>query len=140
MGGSQGGALTFAAGALDKRVKACAPTVPFLSDYKNYFRIVPWPRSSFENYRKEHPEVSWEHIYTVLSYFDIKNLAQRITAPLLMGIGVQDEVCPPHINFAAFNNVKGAKKWIAYADMGHGTGPGFDQLRLQFFKQQLGIP
>jgi cephalosporin-C deacetylase-like acetyl esterase len=139
MGGSQGGALTFAAAALDKRVKACAPTIPFLSDYRKYFRIVPWPRSSFESYRKEHPDVSWEHIYNVLSYFDIKNLAPRITAPLFMGIGVQDEVCPPHINFAAFNNVKAPKRWIAYADMGHGTGPDFEQKRLQFFKEQLGI-
>jgi cephalosporin-C deacetylase-like acetyl esterase len=113
-GGSQGGALTFAAAALDGRIKACAPGIPFLSDYRNYFKIVPWPRSSFETYRKEHPDVSWDHIYKVLAYFDIKNLASRITCPLFMGIGVQDNVCPPHINFAAYNEVKGPKKWIAY--------------------------
>jgi cephalosporin-C deacetylase-like acetyl esterase len=138
-GGSQGGALTFAAAALDRRIKACAPGIPFLSDYRNYFKIVPWPRSSFETYRKEHPEVSWEHIYKVLAYFDIKNLASRITCPLFMGIGVQDNVCPPHINFAAYNEVKGPKKWIAYPLEGHSTGPDFPERRLAFFKEKLGI-
>ena len=56
-----------------------------------------------------------------------------------MGIGVQDEVCPPHINFAAFNNVKGAKRWIAYADIGHGTGPDFEEKKRAFFKEVWGI-
>ena len=138
-GGSQGGAFTFAAAALDKRVKAAAPAVPFLSDYKDYFQIVPWPRSAFEKYRADHPDASWEHIYELLTYFDIKNLAPRIQCPLYMGIGVQDEVCPPHINFAAFNNASGPKKWIAYADMGHGTGPDFGDRRLAFFKEVLGV-
>ena len=139
MGGSQGGAFAFVSAALDKRVSACAPTIPFLSDYKNYFRIVNWPRSSFETYRIDHPEVSWDHIYNLLSYFDIKNLAQWIKAPLFMGIGVQDEVCPPHINFAAFNNVKAPKKWIAYGDMGHSTGPDFEDKKQAFFNKVLGI-
>jgi cephalosporin-C deacetylase-like acetyl esterase len=139
MGGSQGGALTFAAAALDHRIKATAPTVPFLSDYKNYFKIVSWPRSSFENYRKKHPDVSWDHIYDVISYFDIKNLAPWIKSPMLMGIGMQDEVCPPHINFAAYNNVPAPKQWIAYADEGHNVGSDFYEKRLAFFKKQLGI-
>jgi cephalosporin-C deacetylase len=139
MGGSQGGALTFAASALDHRIKACAPSIPFLSDYRNYFKIVPWPRSSFENYRKEHPDVSWEHIYDVISYFDIKNLAPWITCPVFMGIGVQDETCPPHTNFAAYNKVTSPKRWIAYPDMGHDVGPDFHPKRLAFFKEQLGL-
>ena len=94
---------------------------------------------SFENYRKEHPDVSWEHIYDVISYFDIKNLAPWITCPLFMGIGVQDETCPPHINFAAYNKVKAPKRWIAYPDMGHDVGPDFHPKRLAFFKEQLGL-
>jgi cephalosporin-C deacetylase-like acetyl esterase len=139
LGGSQGGALTFAASSLDKRIKACAPTIPFLSDFRNYFKIVPWPRSSFENYKREHPDVSWEHIYDVISYFDIKNLASWITCPLFMAIGVQDETCPPHTNFAAYNNVKSAKKWLAYPDIGHDVGPDFSSKRLAFFKERLGL-
>jgi cephalosporin-C deacetylase-like acetyl esterase len=121
-GGSQGGALTFAAAALDGRIKACAPGIPFLSDYRNYFKIVPWPRSSFETYRKNHPDVSWEHIYKVLAYFDIKNLAPLISCPLLMGIGVQDNVCPPHINLRLIMKLKGLK--TGSPTPWKGTAPG----------------
>ncbi|HEX8546994.1 MAG TPA: acetylxylan esterase [Cytophagaceae bacterium] len=137
MGGSQGGALTFVSAALDKRVKACAPTIPFLSDYRNYFKIAPWPASSFESYLKQHPERTWDQAYEVLTYFDIKNFAPWIKCPLFMGIGVQDEVCPPHINFAAYNNVKGKKRWIAYGDQQHSVGQDYYKQRQQFFKSIL---
>jgi cephalosporin-C deacetylase-like acetyl esterase len=74
-----------------------------------------------------------------MAYFDIKNLASSIHCPLLMGIGVQDPVCPPHINFAAYNEAKGPKQWIAYPLEGHSTGADFPARRLEFFKQTLGI-
>jgi len=137
-GGSQGGAFSFAAAALDKRVAAAAPNVPFLSDWQNYFRIVAWPRSDFERYKHEHPDVSWKEIYDVLSYFDIKNLAHRITCPILMGVGVQDEVCPNRINFAAYNQVPSQKQWIAYPDFGHSVGTDFYNRQQQFFGKYLG--
>lgn len=138
-GGSQGGAFTFAAAALDKRVKAAAPRVPFLSDYPDYFKISPWPRSDMEAYMKNHPEIWWEEIYTLLSYFDIKNLAQWIECPLIMGIGVQDNVCPPHINFAAYNKVKSEKRWIAYPLYGHSVGKEYFGEVDKFFKEKLHV-
>ncbi|MDR3367446.1 MAG: acetylxylan esterase [Prevotellaceae bacterium] len=118
-GGSQGGALSFVAAALDRRVKVATPNVPFLSDYRDYFKIVSWPRSDFDSYAKAHPDFDWEHVYSLLTYFDIKNLAQWITCPLWMAIGVQDETCPPHINFAAYNQVKSEKQWVASPKAGH---------------------
>lgn len=138
-GGSQGGAFTFAAAALDKRVKAAAPTIPFLSDYRGYFNIAKWPKSDFDVYMEEHPEAQWQDIYTTLSYFDIKNLAQRIQCPLFMGIGVQDEVCPPHINFAAYNQVKADKKWMAFANFGHSVGKEYYEESARFFKKNLNV-
>jgi len=43
-GASQGGALTFATAALNNsRIKACAPQVPFLSDFEDYFQVATWP-------------------------------------------------------------------------------------------------
>jgi cephalosporin-C deacetylase-like acetyl esterase len=136
-GGSQGGALSFAAAALDKRIKAAAPTIPFLSDYRDYFRIAPWPRRDFDEYMREHPEADWDEIYTLLTYFDIKNLAPWITCPLLMGIGVQDGTCPPHINFAAYNQVQSPKHWVAYPRNSHNVGPDFDGYSLEFFRAIL---
>jgi cephalosporin-C deacetylase-like acetyl esterase len=139
-GGSQGGALSIVAASLDKRVKVCAPNVPFLSDYRDYFKIVDWPRSDFDNYAKTHPDFDWEHIYDLLTYFDIKNLAQWIECPLWMAIGVQDATCPPHINFAAYNQVKSEKQWLASPTSGHSIAdPAIWENEQQFIREKLGI-
>ena len=98
---------------LDDRIAVAAPTIPFLSDYRDYFRIVDWPRSDIDAYMREHPQAQWEDIYRVLSYFDIKNLAPRIKTPTIMGVGLQDETCPPHTNFAGYNLI-GAKDYGIY--------------------------
>ncbi|SHE39711.1 acetylxylan esterase [Dysgonomonas macrotermitis] len=138
-GGSQGGALSFVAASLDKRVKVAAPNIPFLSDYRDYFKIVNWPRSDFDNYMKEHPEAKWDNVYDLLTYFDIKNLAQWIECPVLMGIGVQDEVCPPHINFAAYNQVKSEKRWMAFPHHGHSVGSEFHDAMMALFREKLNV-
>jgi len=138
-GSSQGGALSFASAALDKRVKVAAPGIPFLSDYPDYFKIAPWPKSDFDTYMKEHPEAKWDDVYDVLSYFDIKNLAQWITCPLYMGMGMQDNVCPPHTNFAAYNQVTSEKRWTACPECGHSTNKAYGDASMKFIKEKLGV-
>ncbi len=138
-GGSQGGAFTLAACALDNRIKAGAPTVPFLSDYRDYFKIVGWPRSSFETYLAANKESNWDKIYDVLTYFDIKNLAGKITCPVYMAAGLQDDVCPPHTNFAAYNQIKSDKNYEIYHDQGHSTPSEWNELRMKFYKKVLGL-
>ena len=133
---SQGGALTMAIAALDRRIKAAAPCVPFLSDFPDYFRIVTWPRSSFELVMQQDKSLTWDGIYEVLSYFDIKNLARFIHCPLMMGVGLQDGICPPHTNFAGFNNIPGDLKrtYTVYPTQGHGVEPSFYEDRSKFFE------
>jgi len=138
-GSSQGGALSVVAASLDTRVKALAIGIPFLSDFQDYFKIAPWPKSDVDHYRAQHPEVSWKKVYQTLSYFDIKNLASRIRVPLVMGIGVQDNVCPPHINFAAYNQVKSEKSWMAFPQHGHSTGNAFYEAGLDLFRRTLQV-
>ena len=138
-GNSQGGALTFVSAALDKRVKVAVPGIPFLSDYPDYFKIAPWPKSDFDQYMKEHPENSWEHIYELLTYFDIKNLASWIQCPVFMGFGVQDNVCPPHTNFAAYNQVKCEKRWMACPQCAHSVSSAYQQASYQFIRDKLSV-
>lgn len=138
-GGSQGGAFSFAAAALDKRVKVAAPTIPFLSDYPRYFQIARWPKADFDKYMEANPDRKWNEVYDLLTYFDIKNLAQYIECPLIMGIGVQDNVCPPHINFAAYNQVKTEKRWMAFPRHGHSVGKEYDEASMKFIKEKLNI-
>jgi len=139
-GGSQGGAFTLAACALDHRIRAAAPTIPFLSDYPDYFKIAPWPASAFVGYLKDHPDKTWEEIYPLLSYFDVKNLAHMIQCPILMAVGLQDDVCPPHTNFAAYNQVTSEKKFYVFPDQGHSVPRQWNDLRMAFFREKLGLP
>ncbi|MDX2189798.1 MAG: acetylxylan esterase, partial [Bacteroidota bacterium] len=98
-GGSQGGALSVATAALNPdRIKLCIPAVPFLSDFRDYFVVGNWPGNEFKEYVAKNPNVGWEKVYETLSYIDIKNLAPWVKCPVLMGIGLVDDVCPPHIN------------------------------------------
>ncbi len=117
-GESQGGALTLVAASLDSRIKAIAPSAPFLNDYKDYFVLAGWPGDPIEA-AAEAKGISSEKMYETLSYFDVKNFTDRIECPVLMAIGLQDPVCPPHTNFAGYNHIKGEKSWICYPLAGH---------------------
>lgn len=139
-GASQGGALTFATAALNNtRIKACAPQVPFLSDFKDYFQVATWPANEFVNYVEIEKKQTWDQVYTTLSYIDIKNLAPWIKAPMLMGAGLVDNVCPPHINFAAYNQVTSAKSYIVYPFSGHNLPQDFYIKKMDWIRTQFGL-
>lgn len=117
-GGSQGGAFTMAAAALDHRLKAVATYITFMSDFPDYFNIVNWPAESIIAKQRE-LGMSDEQMYKNMSYFDIKNLARWITCPVYMGVGLQDPTCPNHTNFAGYNLVNAYKEYIIYPHYGH---------------------
>jgi cephalosporin-C deacetylase len=139
-GGSQGGALSFATAALDnKRIDLCVPHVPFLSDFRDYFKVAGWPGGEFRQYFEDHPEISEDEIYKNLSYIDIKNLAPWIKAPVLMSIGLMDQTCPPHINFAAYNQLDVPKEYIVYPYAGHGLPGEYYNTMMEYIREQFGM-
>jgi cephalosporin-C deacetylase-like acetyl esterase len=139
-GASQGGALTFATAALNNtRIKACAPQVPFLSDFRDYFKVATWPGNEFANYVEIEKKQNWDQVYSTLSYIDIKNLASWIKCPMLMGAGLVDNVCPPHINFAAYNQVTSPKSYIVYPTSGHSLPEDFYIKKMEFIRKQFGM-
>lgn len=137
-GESQGGALTLVAASLDHRLKAIAPSAPFLNDYKDYFVLAEWPGNWYIQAAKERG-ISDEDLYRCLSYFDVKNFTDRIQCPVLMAIGLQDTVCPPHTNFAGYNQIKTEKSWICYPAAGHNVWQqeGWSVAREDFLKKYL---
>jgi cephalosporin-C deacetylase-like acetyl esterase len=139
-GASQGGALSFATAALNNdRIAVCAPQVPFLSDFRDYFKVAVWPGNEFVELIEQEKKLTWDEAFYTLSYFDIKNLAPMIKAPMLMGVGLMDEVCPPHINFAAYNLVTAEKKYIVYPKAGHGLPAHFYQAKMEWIRSKLGL-
>jgi cephalosporin-C deacetylase len=138
-GGSQGGALSFATAALDSRIDLCVPAVPFLSDFKDYFKVAAWPGGEFVNYFKAHPEIPREEFYKTLSYIDIKNLAPWIKVPVLMSVGLRDVTCPPHINFAAYNQLTAPKEYRVYPNSGHGLPGDYGDFKMAWIKKHFNL-
>lgn len=81
--------------------------------------------------------ISDEALYRTLSYVDVKNFTDRIHCPVLMGFGLQDDTCPPHTNFAGYNNIPADtdKSWICFPLSGHHVErePGWNRARDEFF-------
>ena len=124
-----------AAASLDDRLRAVAPSAPFLCDFPDYLKLAQWPSNEINEAAKE-KGMSREELMKVLSYFDMKNMADRIECPLIMGVGLQDDVCPIHTNFAGFNMVKSEKSWICYPQAKHDVWeqPDWPKAKEEFFR------
>ena len=137
MGESQGGALTFVSAAFDSRIKAIAPAVPFLGDYPDYAKIVWWPVHEVFD-QADADGLDRDALMTMLTYFDVKNFAPRIHCPVYMAFGLQDPTCPPHTNFAIYNNLGTSdKRYFCVPTCGHAMWqePTWDAERAAFLKQ-----
>jgi cephalosporin-C deacetylase len=136
-GGSQGGALTVACAALEPRIKLAAPYFPFLTDYKRVWEM-DQAKDAYkelqEYFRLFDPTHEKENmVFENLGYIDIQNLASRIQAEILWGIGLMDTICPPSSQFAAYNKINSRKSMVIYPDYTHEFLPGLADKIFQFF-------
>ncbi|MGB4710391.1 MAG: acetylxylan esterase [Fuerstiella sp.] len=92
--------------------------IPFLCDWQNYFKLTKWPEMN--EWIEEDENRTWDATLRTMSYFDTLNLCDRIKCPTIMGVGLQDQICPPTTSFAAFNRIPGRKLHRIYVDRGHG--------------------
>lgn len=112
-GGSQGGGITIAVGALlSEEITAVLPDVPFLCHYRRATEISDaYPYQEITRYCRVHRD-KIETVFNTLSYFDGVNFASRITAPALFSVGLMDPVCPPSTVYAAYNHLASSHKQI----------------------------
>jgi cephalosporin-C deacetylase len=135
-GSSQGGGLTLACAALEPRIKRIAPCYPYLSDYKRVWDMdldkdaYGDLRYYFRNFDPLHKRE--DEIFTKLGYIDVHHLAPRIKAETLMAITLQDNICPPSTQFAAFNNIKARKQKALYYDYTHEHLRNWEDATFQF--------
>lgn len=100
-GGSQGGALSLIAAALDPRVTLCVANHPALSDmaaYSEKGRTGGYPHLHRNNY------LTPQFIKT-LQYYDVINFSRHITCPVRMTWGYNDATCPPTTSYAVWNTL-----------------------------------
>lgn len=138
-GASQGGAFTYAAAALsDHKLNAIAPAIPFMGDFPDYFEVGSWPAYP-AHLKQQELGLSDEEMFAFLSYFDTKNLATRISSPVMSCIGLQDDVCPPHTNIAPYNNLpEGVEKTLTFnPELKHQTANNWYDNYMTFFKSHL---
>jgi len=132
-GTSQGGGITIAMSALEPRVVACLPDVPFLCHYRRATQLIDTaPYSEIVNFCKTHRDKA-NLVFRTLSYFDGMNFAARANAPALFSVGLRDDICPPSTVYAAYNHYAGPKDIRVYEFNQHDGGGAHQVLeRLRF--------
>ncbi len=134
---SQGGGFTLATAALDSRLKAAVAEEPFLCNYPISADLTSSPYCELRDYLGEHPEQRGTALNT-LAYFDCLNLADRITCPTLVDIGLVDEVCPYSTIMPVFEQIPGPKALHVYPDLGHSPCTDFNAHALNWLRRYLG--
>jgi cephalosporin-C deacetylase len=135
-GGSQGGALAIACAALEPRIRRCVSVYPFLSDYLRVWEM-DLAKDAYAElhsfFRRRDPlSIHRQRLFEWLGYIDIHHLAPRIQADVIMGLTLQDAVCPPSTQFAVYNTIRSRKRRHIYADFGHEALPGLTDLIFGF--------
>ncbi|WP_432713295.1 acetylxylan esterase [Pedobacter sp.] len=135
-GGSQGGALTIVAAALDKRVNYVAAFYPALCDMTGYLygRAGGWPH--LLNKAAQAINNTPEKLKTI-GYYDVVNFAKHVTVPGFYSWGYNDNTCPPTSVFAAFNAIEAPKTLAITPISGHWRFEETNQESLEWLKKQL---
>jgi cephalosporin-C deacetylase-like acetyl esterase len=135
-GGSQGGALSIVAAALDPRVKYLAAYYPALSDVTGYLkgRAGGWPHYFDKN---NLPFNNNKDKIETTGYYDVVNFARLLKVPGLYTWGFNDETCPPTSMYAAYNVIKAPKSLYLAVETGHWTFPEQNEKLNNWLLQKL---
>ena len=122
-GSSQGGGLTITTAAMRPEVRAASAGAPYLCGFTDAAELThTYPYEEINDYLRLHPERRAQ-VEETLAYFDGISFADRISCPIIVNIGLQDNVCPPETGFALFDRIGAADKRL-YPYDGHGHDAG----------------
>lgn len=122
-GNSQGGGLTITTAAMRSEVRAAAAGAPYLCGFVDAIALThTYPYEEINDYLRLHPDRRAE-VEATVAYFDGINFADRISCPIIVNIGLQDNVCPPETGYALFERI-GARDKQLYPYDGHGHDAG----------------
>ncbi len=122
-GSSQGGALTITTAALRPDVITCgAAGAPYLCGFMDAASLThSYPYEEINDYLRLYPERE-PAMRGTLNYFDGINFAPLIECPMLVYIGLADDVCPPETGYAVYDAMTCPKELHAYPRCGHDAG------------------
>ena len=122
-GSSQGGGLTITTAAMRPEVRAAAAGAPYLCGFMDAIALThTYPYEEINDYLRRHPERRPE-VEDTLAYFDGISFADGISCPIIVNIGLQDNVVPPETGYALFDRIGSRDKQL-YPYDGHGHEAG----------------
>ena len=133
-GGSQGGALSLIAAALDSRVTQCVANHPALADMAGYAE--QGRTGGYPHFNKKNGMMTPEKI-KVMAYYDVVNFARHITCPTYMTWGYNDNTCPPTTSFAVYNVLKCEKEALLTPINEHWTSDATERGHMEWIMKHL---
>lgn len=132
-GGSQGGALSLITAALDKRVTLSVVNHPALSEMAGYAN---GGTGGYPHFVKKNGMLTPEKIKT-MAYYDVVNFARRITCPVYMTWGFNDNTCPPTTSYMVWNLLQGPKDSLITPINEHWTSDATEYGQMVYIKNHL---
>ncbi len=146
-GGSQGGALAVITAGLDSRVKVLTMQVPLYADIHDNMSISAsyksqvFPFKVFRKYNSMHPGFTWDKFFSTFDYYDPQNFAPMVKCPVLMGIGLLDQFCPPRCSMALFNHIGSTnKEFVCVANSTHEVNFNYFMFQNLWLREKFRIP
>jgi cephalosporin-C deacetylase len=133
-GSSQGGALTVTTAALRRDEIACgAAGAPYLCGFMDAAALTDsYPYEEINEYVRLHPERE-PQVRETLNYFDGINFAPLIRCPMLVYVGLADDVCPPETGYALYGAMSCPKTIHAYPRCAHDSGKHWEMAKVEAF-------
>lgn len=132
-GGSQGGALSLITAGLDTRVTACVANHPALSDMAGYLDN---RAGGYPHFNKMNQMLTPAKIET-MAYYDVVNFARRITCPVYLTWGYNDNVCPPTTSYIVWNMITAPKESLITPINEHWTSDDTNYGQMLWLKEYL---
>ena len=122
-GSSQGGGLAITTSAMKKEIKAASAGAPYLCGFMDAIELTEtYPYQEINDYLRTYPD-RLEEVESTLAYFDGISYADQIDCPIIVNLGLQDNVCPPETGYALFETIGSKdKKLFEYEGHGHEAG------------------
>ena len=132
-GGSQGGALSLITAGLDPRVTACVANHPALSDMAGY---LDGRAGGYPHFNRLNNMLTPEKVET-MAYYDVANFARRITCPVYLTWGFNDNVCPPTTSYIVWNLITAPKESLITPINEHWTTTDTNYNQMMWLKSQI---
>ena len=120
-GASQGGGTSLTMAALHPAVSLCLADMPSFCDMERRIFYRTGSARALAELITRRPEML-EPVCATLSYFDNLNHAASIRCPVLLAVGLKDDVCPPENVYAVYNRISAEKRIEVYPFAGHCDG------------------